>query len=248
MTATTIKSTTSLFRLSVLLFLLSFVLFAATIFTRINHNTGYCHSNNNASCSLLSVQNNRDDDYDEQKILQEYKETLIGYQILHHILEKESQLKYLHWLRYVTFRGPEDEVKEIMTTIYNTSKKRTTELERLWKIPYDPIIQIENTPISLIGDSIQADVEYSSTIEMLSISMLSSSSSSSTTKSPWKTWDIRFFLIQAQATRMVSGVATSIRKFERNDERRKWLIELAEEYENIREDLVFLLSGGASTS
>ena len=156
----------------------------------------------------------------------------------------------MHWLRYVTFRGPEDEVKEIMTTIYNTSKKRMIELERLWKIPYDPIIQIENTPISLIGDSIQADVEYSSTIEMLSISMLSSSSSSSstsTTKSPWKTWDIRFFLIQAQATRMVSGVATSIRKFERNDERRKWLIELAEEYEKIREDLVSLMSG-ASTS
>ena len=245
MTAT-IKSTTSLFRLSVLLFLLSFVLFAATIFTRINHTTGYCHSNNNASCSLLSVQNNKDDDYEEQK-LQEYKETLIGYQILHHTLEKESQLKYLHWLRYVTFRGPEEELKEIMTTIYNTSKKRTTELERLWKIPYDPIIQIENTPISLIGDSIQADVEYSSTIEMLSISMLSSSSSSSsTTKSPWKTWDIRFFLIQAQATRMVSGVATSIRKFERNDERRKWLIELAEEYENIREDLVSLMSGAST--
>ena len=244
MTAT-IKSTTSLFRLSVLLFLLSFVLFAATIFTRINHNTG-CHSNNNVSCSLLSIQNNKDDDYEEQK-LQEYKETLIGYKILHHTLEKESQLKYLHWLRYVTFRGPEDEVKEIMTTIYNTSKKRTTELERLWKIPYDPIIQIEKTPISLIGDSIQADVEYSSTIEMLSISMLSSSSTTSTTKSPWKTWDIRFFFLQAQATRMVSGVATSIRKFERNDERRKWLIELAEEYENIREDLVFLLSG-ASTS
>ena len=42
---------------------------------------------------------------------------------------------------------------------------------------------------------------------------------------------------------MVSGVATSIRKFERNDERRKWLIELAEEYENIREDLVSLMSG-----
>ena len=194
----------------------------------------------------MSVQNNKDDDYEEQK-LQEYKETLIGYKILHHTLEKESQLKYLHWLRYVTFRGPEDEVKEIMTTIYNTSKKRMIELERLWKIPYDPIIQIENTPISLIGDSIQADVEYSSTIEMLSISMPSSSSSSSTTKSPWKTWDIRFFFIQAQATRMVSGVATSIRKFERNDERRKWLIELAEEYENIREDLVSLMSG-ASTS
>ena len=248
MTATTTKST-SLFRLSVLLFLLSFVLFAATIFTRINHNTG-CHSNNNASCSLLSVQNNKDDDYEEQKQLQEYKETLIGYQILHHTLEKESQLKYLHWLRYVTFRGPEEELKEIMTTIYNTSKKRTTELERLWKIPYDPIIQIEKTPISLIGDSIQADVEYSSTIEMLSISMpssSSSSSSSSTTKSPWKTWDIRFFFLQAQATRMVSGVATSIRKFERNDERRKWLIELAEEYEKIREDLVSLMSGASSS-
>ncbi|OEU23033.1 hypothetical protein FRACYDRAFT_233200 [Fragilariopsis cylindrus CCMP1102] len=198
------------------------------------------------STSLFRLSNK--DEYEEQK-LQEYKETLIGYKILHHTLEKESQLKYLHWLRYVTFRGPEDETKEIMTTIYNTSKKRMIELERLWKIPYDPIIQIENTPISLIGDSIQADVEYSSTIEMLSISisMPSSSSSSSTTKSPWKIWDIRFFLIQAQATRMVSGVATSIRKFERNDERRKWLIELAEEYENIREDLVFLLSG-VSTS
>ena len=79
---------------------------------------------------MLSVKNNKDD-YDEQKKLQEYKETLIGYKILHYTLEKESQLKYLHWLRYVTFRGPDDELKEIMTTIYNTSEERTTELERL---------------------------------------------------------------------------------------------------------------------
>ena len=230
---TVTKKSISLFRLSLLLFLLSFLLFAATIFTRINH---IGDSNNSASCSL-SIKSEEDE---------QYKETLIGYKILHHTLEKESQLKYLHWLRYATFRGPDDELKEIMTTIYNTSKKRMTELEQLWKIPYEPIIQIENTPKSLIGDKIQSDVEYSSTIEMLSISSSSTTSSpSSTTKSSWKIWDIRFFFIQAQATRMVSGVATSIRKFERNNERRKWLTELAEEYENIREDLVTLMTSAS---
>merc|ERR1719491_103446 len=74
---------------------------------------------------------------------QQHKDLLIGYKILHHTLEKESQLKYLHLLREATFRRSDEELTGIMKTIYGTSKKRTNELEKLWKFPHEPIIQIE---------------------------------------------------------------------------------------------------------
>ena len=135
----------------------------------------------------------------------------------------------MHRLRQATFRGPSGVLKDIMTNIYNTSKERKNQLENLWAEPYYPIIGISHAPKSMIGDAIQSDVERSATFEMLS-PFLSIKASSS--------WDVRFILLQAQATRMISAVATSIRKFERNGERRKWLEELAMEYENMREDLI----------
>jgi len=224
------------FRLSLLLFLLSFILFVTT-YLMINISGGddaliYDRHDEveRRTCSVLEKNE------EEEKEQQQHKDLLIGYKILYHTLEKESQLKYLHLLREATFRRSEEELTGIMKTIYGTSKKRTNELEKLWKFPHEPIIQIKDTPKSQIGDSIQSDVERTSTMEMISLSL--PSRSTKLNKQLWSTWDIRFILIQAQATRMVSAVATSIRKFEPNEERKKWLTELAEEYEMIRENLI----------
>eukprot|EP00532_Pseudo-nitzschia_australis_P000187 CAMPEP_0168196564 /NCGR_PEP_ID=MMETSP0139_2-20121125/20591_1 /TAXON_ID=44445 /ORGANISM="Pseudo-nitzschia australis, Strain 10249 10 AB" /LENGTH=163 /DNA_ID=CAMNT_0008120763 /DNA_START=213 /DNA_END=704 /DNA_ORIENTATION=+ len=144
-----------------------------------------------------------------------------------------------------------------MTDIYEISHKRVRELERrLFK--EQPAIRIREAPVSAIGDSIQNDVEASSTAELVPLpslftsSNLPSASSLSSTSLPLSEWGIRFLLIQAQATRMVVGLSTSLRKLEQNTARKEWLTTLAAEYEAIREDLVeclaFHLGGGGDAT
>jgi hypothetical protein len=51
-------------------------------------------------------------------------------------------------------------------------------------------------------------------------------------------FDVRFVLVQAQATRMVAAMAKAIVRFDPNPERKAWLKELAAEYEGYRGDLI----------
>ena len=51
-------------------------------------------------------------------------------------------------------------------------------------------------------------------------------------------FDLRFMLLQAQATRMISAMATAIAKYEPNTERQKWLLEVAREFEGYRDNIV----------
>ena len=162
----------------------------------------------------------------------EHDQLLVGYKILHHTLKKESQLKYLHWLRDATFRGPRGSLKTVMTTVYQTSQTRTRELEQLF-VDQSPRILLKDAPESAMGDSIQGDVEKTSTRELAPLPFSSSLSSW-----PHLEWNIRFLFIQAQATRMVVALSTSLLKFEANEERKLWLVQLADEFEEIRETLV----------
>lgn len=245
------KPTKTLFCLSLLLFSISLLSFAGTFFVhRTNWNSsGVGRSKSSrvtatCACKCFNETGGTETNDDNDDIM--HKELLIGYKILHHTLYKESQLKYLHWLRGVTFRGPKGSLKTIMTDIYETSQKRVHELDRrLFK--EQPAIRIREAPVSAIGDSIQNDVEASSTAELVPLRSLFTSSKSSSALS-LSEWGIRFLLIQAQATRMVVGLSTSLRKLEQNTARKEWLTKLAAEYEAIREDLVeclaFHLGGG----
>lgn len=163
----------------------------------------------------------------------EHDELLIGYKLLHHTLKKESQLKYLHWLRNASFRGPKGSLKSVLTTVYQTSQTRLQELEELF-VDQSPEILLKDAPKSAMGDSLQDDVEKSSTGELVPLPFSSSSSSSL----PHLEWGVRFGFIQAQATRMVVALSTSLLKFETNEDRKQWLIQLADEFEGIRETLV----------
>ena len=51
-------------------------------------------------------------------------------------------------------------------------------------------------------------------------------------------FDLRFMLLQAQATRMVSAMALAIAEYEPNAERKKWLGEVSREYEGYRDDII----------
>jgi len=166
-----------------------------------------------------------------QTIESSNQELLVGYKMLHHTLKKEAQLKYLHWLREATFRGPKGSLKSVMTTIYKTSKSRKGELEALWK-EYEPIILLQDAPYSAMSDSIQDDVEKASLGELIRLPSIKKKGV------PRLEWGVRFMFIQAQATRIIVALSTSLKKLEENEERKQWLTNLADEYEGIRESVV----------
>jgi hypothetical protein len=179
---------------------------------------------NSSPTTSNSAKNNND---------HEHEELLVGYKILHVTLKKESQLKFLHWLRDATFRGPKGSLKTVLEAIYQTSEARFNELEALFR-DHEPKILLKDAPSSSMGDSIQDDVEKASQGELVPLP-----GSSRTSKAPpHLQWGVRFVFIQAQATRMVVSLATSLGRFERNESRKEWLAKLALEFEAIRERLV----------
>jgi len=240
----------NLFNLSLVCFSISLILFVSTYSMITNNGGGAALFGSTATIATIttlpnaSLEANNNNNNIKNNIKKNTKnndeqhgELLVGYKILHHTLKKESQLKYLHWLRDATFRGPKGSLKTLLTTIYTTSQTRTNELENTL-FGLFPVVALNETPKSAMGDSIQDDVEKSSTAELVPIPSLSSSSSSNTNKTPYLEWGVRFVFIQAQATRMVVALAMSLKKFEQNEERKQWLTELADEYEAIRESLV----------
>jgi hypothetical protein len=148
------------------------------------------------------------------------QDLLMGYELLADTLAEESQLGALKVLKKLTFRGPVEEVGEAMDAIGKASKRRGKELEELRKLA--PDVTGEPAKRSPIGDAITAVAKDAGKEEMLGDS----------------SFDLRFMLLQAQATRMVSAMASAIAQYEPNAERKKWLGEVAREYEGHRDDVI----------
>ena len=144
----------------------------------------------------------------------------MGYDLLADTLADESNLGALKVLKKVTFRGPAEEVGKAMDAIGKASKRREKELEDLRKLA--PDVTAEPATRSPIGDAITAVAKDAGEEEMLGDS----------------DFDLRFMLLQAQATRMVSAMALAIAEYEPNAERKKWLGEVAREYEGYRDDII----------
>ncbi len=54
-------------------------------------------------------------------------------------------------------------------------------------------------------------------------------------------FDVRFVVLQAQATRMVAAMARANARFDSNAERKAWLSGLATEYEGYRDELIEII-------
>lgn len=150
---------------------------------------------------------------------------IIGYSLLAHTLDAESQLRYLHWLREATFRSPSPRLETLMTGIYRTARRRGGELRHLRTLAPNMTAPKPPTPI---GDAIQIAAEKAGTREMLF---------------PDGMFGMRFVFLQAQATRMVGAMASSIARIDVNVERVRWLKDLAEEFHELREQLVKAVEG-----
>lgn len=145
---------------------------------------------------------------------------LIGYDLLAQTLSGEGGLGMLRTFKKVTLSDVGKDVSNVMKALGETSRKRSKELEKLRKLKPDVT---EKPPPAPIGDAIQAAATEAGKHDMMH---------------PDGTFSVRFLMLQAQATRMVSVMAAQVEKMDPNAERRKWLKAVAKEYEGYHTDVV----------
>ncbi len=150
-----------------------------------------------------------------------HEDLVMGYTLLQDTLSDESHLRALKLFKEITFSAPAEEVGTTMDVLSKASTQRMNELDKLRELA--PDVTGEPATSSPIGDAITALAKEAGTHEMLD---------------GRGTFDPRFMLLQAQATRMVSAIALAIAEHEPNVERKKWLNEVSIEYEGHRERIV----------
>jgi hypothetical protein len=158
------------------------------------------------------------------------QDLLIGYGLLADTLSDESRLGTLDLFKTLMLDAPNDAVAQLMKTLSDASKKRAGELSKLRQ--QEPKVSDKPAEESAIGDAITAVAKEFGKSEMLSRT---------------GGFDVRFVLVQAQATRMVAAMATATARFDPNPERKLWLKSLASEYEGYRGDLIAYLGGKAAS-
>jgi hypothetical protein len=158
------------------------------------------------------------------------EDLLIGYGLLADTLSDESHLRTLDLFKKLTLNASNDAIAKMMQTLSEASTLRADELSKLRHLA--PDVSDNPTQPSPIGDAITDVAKEFGKSEMLSRS---------------GGFDVRFVLLQAQATRMVAAMATAIARFEPNPQRKKWLKSIANEYEGYRGDLIKYLSVGADS-
>jgi hypothetical protein len=149
------------------------------------------------------------------------QDLLIGYGLLADTLADESRLGTLDLFKTLMLDAPNDAIAQLMKTLSDASKQRAAELSKLRRLT--PNVSGKPAEDSAIGDAITAVAKEFGKSEMLSRS---------------GGFDVRFVLVQAQATRMVAAMATATARFDPNPERKTWLKSLASEYEGYRGDLI----------
>jgi hypothetical protein len=159
-----------------------------------------------------------------------HQDLLIGYGLLADTLSDESRLGTLDVFKTLMLDAPNDEVSKLMKTLSDASEKRAAQLAKLRE--QAPKVSQKPAEDSAIGDAINDIAKDLGKSEMLSRK---------------GGFDIRFVLVQAQATRMVAAMAKATARFDPNPERKVWLKELAVEYEGYRGDLIKYLGGQQAT-
>ena len=151
------------------------------------------------------------------------RDLLIAYDILANTLSDEAKLKWLGILKRITFSRTVPEVEDLMKRISESAGRRADELEELRKLPPDVSMKPEGT--DAIGDAITSVATEAGTSELLG----------------GDSFGLRFVVLQGQATRMVSAIATAAAQVETQPRRKAWLESLASEYEGLREELLDVL-------
>ena len=157
------------------------------------------------------------------------QELLAGYELLADTLEDEAKLGKLEFFKKLTLDAPNKAIGKLMNGLSHVSEVRSKELEALRK--RSPDLSGKPEQESLIGGAINDIAKDLGKSDMLSRN---------------GGFDVRFVLVQAQATRMVSAISSALARFDPNPERKAWLRKLARDYEDYRADLVKYLGAQAA--
>ena len=149
---------------------------------------------------------------------------LTAYVLLADTLSQESKLGALGFLKKITFRRPVPEIDDIMNRLSDISDERLDELEELREL--SPDVSAGPKYMDPIGEAITSNATDAGMDEMLDRD---------------GSFGIRFILLQAQATRMIGAIAMAAADIKPNQRRKKWLTNLAKEYEEIRDELVVIV-------
>lgn len=154
------------------------------------------------------------------------QELLVGYELLANTLDDESNLGKLEIFKKLTLDAPNKSIAKLMDGLSHVAEVRAKELEELRA--RSPAVTGKPAKSSLIGDAISDIAKDFGKSDMMSRN---------------GGFDVRFVLVQAQATRMVAAMSSALARFDPEPERKKWLQKVARDYESYRADLVAYLGG-----
>ena len=149
------------------------------------------------------------------------QELLVGYELLARTLDDESKLGKLEIVKTLMLDAPNDAIAKQMKRLSDISEKRAGELEDLRRLA--PRVSDKPARKSPMGDAINEIAKDFGKSDMLSRA---------------GGFDVRFVLVQAQATRMMASMAIALARFDPQPKRQAWLKRLANDYERYRGDLV----------
>jgi hypothetical protein len=149
------------------------------------------------------------------------QELLTGYELLANTLSDESNLGKLEVVKKLMLDAPNDSISKLMDGISHVSETRADELEELRKL--SPQVSDKPAQTSPIGTAINDIAKDFGKADMMSRS---------------GGFDVRFVLVQAQATRMVAAMSSALARFDPQPKRKAWLERIAHDYEDYRGDLI----------
>jgi hypothetical protein len=149
------------------------------------------------------------------------QELLSGYELLANTLADESKLGKLEIVKKLMLDAPNDRIGKLMDGLSHVSETRADELEELRKL--EPQVSDKPARSSPIGEAINDIAKDFGKDDMLSRK---------------GGFDVRFVLVQAQATRMVAAMSAALARFEPHPKRKQWLEKVSRDYEDYRGDLI----------
>jgi hypothetical protein len=160
--------------------------------------------------------------FDESK----RQDLLTVYNVLQSTLSDEANLGKLALFKKLTLDAPNDSVTKLMEKLADSADAHADELEALREKA--PAVTGKPGHVSAVGAAVQAIAKDFGKTEMMSRE---------------GGFDIRFVLVQAQATRMVSATAMALADNDPNQARKQWLRKLSKEFEGYRAELVAYAGG-----
>jgi hypothetical protein len=149
------------------------------------------------------------------------QDLVMGYSLLQHTLDDEAKLDQLALLKKLMLSSPNDRITSLMRQIADDAEVSTDELAELRL--RSPDVTGNPATKSAVGEDVQAIAKHMAEDEVISRA---------------SGFDIRFVMMQAQATRMVSATAQALAKHDQNLARQKWLGKLSKKYEGFRAELI----------